>query len=355
MTTKTTKTILFAALILTLIVPITGTNMFAAAQQPDNSATTKIPSDTIPEDKLLSLSTNKAFKATEGSKELLGYESLKDFTNGYYSAGNKKGDNPVMDERVKHNIILANFDILAGQMNANLDVFLLDVQKQMASGTYNPTEAEKKLYDWGIEIHPNPVMPDHVTPNMVKQVLQVWDERLSLGDVPVDLEMLDQPFWDVQRIQAICLHDNICNPDDSVNFSSFMPSAYASSIIHYAYVSAVPLNGVCYQTSVCTLSNYKVGTGVLSTSTPASSAHSTSQYVHVHGVNYITNGSPTANYSFTLSGHVGFASSSPQSFSTYGSMLTGDHYVYTSTPCNLDGSTGCGTYSGTIVAQAPYY
>ena len=344
MTTKTLKTILFAGLIMSLVIPVTGMNLAEA----------KVSEDTVPEDILLPTSMNEAFETTGDEKEMLGYASLKNFIDGY-SAKNEKGDNHMMDERIKHNIILANFDILAGKADANLDVFLLDVQEQKERGTYNPTEAEKKAYEWGIEIHPNPVMPENVTSKMKEQVLQVWDERLSSGDVPVDLEVLDQSFWDVQRINAICLDDNMCNPDDVVDLLSFLPFAHASSITHFAYVSAVPLNGSCYQTSNCTLSSYKVGTGTLSTSTPASSAHSTSQTIKVYGVNYITLGSPTANYSFTLKGHVGFASTSPQSYSTYGSMLTGYHYPYTSTPCNLDGSTGCGTYSGTIVAQAPYY
>lgn len=343
-TSKTIKTVLFAGLIMSLVIPVTGMNLAEA----------KVSEDKVPDHVLLPVSANKAFATTADSKEMLGHKALKNFIDGY-SDRNKKGDNHVMDKRIKHNIVLANFDILAGKADVNLDVFLLDVQEQKASGTYNPTEAEKKLYDWGIKINPNPVMPDNIKPNMVKQVLQVWDERLSDGDVPVGLEELDQTFWNMQKIKAICLNDNICNTDDTADFLSFLPSAYASSITHLAHVSAVPLFSGCYQTTNCTLSDYKYGTGTLSTSTPASSVHSASQYVKVSGLNYIISGSQTANYSFTLKGDVGGVGTSPQSFSTYNSSLTGNHYVYTPNPCNPDGSTGCGQYSGTIVAQAPYY
>jgi hypothetical protein len=332
---KTIKTILFASLIAAMILPFSGVD-FADAQETNK----------IPDTKLLDRSSNWATQFNS-------LEEFEDQDSRFRSyVDSVHPDTPWNKITKKNQIIIYNFDSIAGEKNAGLNALLIDVQNQKNSGTYNPTEAERKFHEWASMIVSNPRLPD-VNPKLIEQIVQTYNESANLGHVPLELKKSDGKFWSKVVTDKVCEYNTECDingPQLTDPICEFVNCAYGDtmSIGHLLSVE-IDVNS-CWGGSSCTFQDDKWLIGAGSLHIGSGDVHSSTKTVSyvINDVSYYT----PYDESHTISGTLERDGDTYNiSSSTANNSVTKDSSYYFSGACGGGVPQNCGTYSLTAYAE----
>lgn len=250
----TTKTVLFAAIVLSLVTSVAGLGLVEA----------KTSDKTIPSDMLLEKDDSWIQKYSSAEE----FYKVDGAIRAYVS--DEHPDNKWNADTKANEIRIYNFDVLAGQKNSGLHALLADAQDQKTSGTYDPTDAERKFHEWASSRIDTPVKPN-ADPALVTEVIRAYNDNVNLGHVPFELIKQNNTFW------AQVMHDSLCEnyiecdpeataPNDSGPDCSIVPcaEAYHQSPYHVLEVSVEPYS--CYEGTGCFFSGIDAGTGTLGVS-----------------------------------------------------------------------------------------
>ena len=340
------KTTLFAALLVAMILPFSGMLMAEAAvpSEKSNNKVTEKAKDKVPEDKLVQ--RNDSWKSQYPSVEKFekAERSFKAFID------TKHPDNKWNKITKKNHIIIYNFDTLVGQLHAGLNVLLSNIEDQKSTGTYFPTEAERRFHEYAETLVSNPVSYD-VDQEHIDKVIAALNENANFGNVPKSLVKSDVNFWIEISTDKTCELLADCNTSswETIPITSNLPfvqfaEAETYSTLHLLKVT-VNAND-CYEGSSCYYSHSSSGSGALS-SGASSTKHSGGTTIHYtvndksfavgHSVSHhITGGTVSlGSNSYNIGSSSGINSAS----------ISGD--VTFSITC---GSSHCGTFG--ISAQA---
>ncbi len=255
-TSKTIKTLLFAGLIMTLMIPVAGMNVVEAESD-----------EKIPQHALIKRDAQKWISQYHDQSKFNNSEkAIQDYVSEAIS------DNKWNRVMAKEHIRAHNFDTLIGQEGAGLQVLLVDVQNQKDIGTYAPTPAELRYHEWAAEKYPNPKLPVDVKPGWVKQIIASHNNFANHGNVPAELSIQDPTFWIMTANESMCSYES-CTPESPPidPITAFitdyvLPKAYALDVWHvmngYIYThSCVGSSGGCMHAL-----DQKSGTGTLTAS-----------------------------------------------------------------------------------------
>lgn len=280
MTTKTTKAILSAVLILVLVFPVTAISATEAEQEKTPS---KIPNEELME---------RAYEQWKGQ-----YKNAEEFTirqnaiNEYVNADlPNNGWNQFM---VKENIIIHNFDTLIGKVGYGHELVALYAAKDQMLGVYTATEPVMKFHEWLLTKYSVPATVEEIDArvvsivsekymHLVPQYVASFNNMANQGNVPPELVEQDAKYWIMVANVAVCQYDANCDRDgiqgifnnelyrtqqnratiDMASFDIlryFLPEAHAVTYVeHAAYVYANPNTcdyGTCWRSD----SAYGVG------------------------------------------------------------------------------------------------
>ena len=336
MTSKTIKTILFASLIAAMILPFSGMDFAEAKEQPNK----------IPEDKLVDRPVNWKI----GNMKTADIEDQDSKFRQYV-----KQDHPNNDwnkTTKKNQIIMYNFDSIAGELKSGLNALVIDVQNQKNNGVYNPTEPEKKFHDWAIQQVQNPTIPD-MKPNLIRKVIQTYNESANYGHVPQELFTSDADYWSNVVADKLCEFNKECNTDgpqlglDPVCEIIQCAEAAEMSIGHLLTVNMEVTN--CWGGPSCHFADDKwlIGSGSLSISSGDVHSEVKRVYYYINDKSYYT----PYDESHTVDGtvYLGYDSYSiPEK--TANNSVTIDSSKLFSGSCNGN-PPNCGTYSLTANAD----
>ena len=258
-TSKTTKTILFASLIVAVILPLSTMGIVDAKQSED-----KIPDDELIQrdfaEWISKYENHQAFNVSESA--------IKTYIE---SAQNDNKWNQVM--AVEH-IRLHNIDTKVGEIGAGLQAVLVDVERQKDRGAYNPTEAERRYHQWASELYPNPIMYPEIKDVWLTQIVESHNSIANHGNVPSELSLQDPEFWIATANESMCQYVD-CTQDalDSDPITNFVqkyiiPNAHAYEVDTWHIMNGYIYTHACEgQTGGCMFAlDPKSGVGTLSSS-----------------------------------------------------------------------------------------
>ena len=255
MTSKTMKTVLFASLIATMILPFGMNTAFA-----------ETISDEIVEERNFSKVNHKTFQE---------YVDLPREDNAWNSA------------MIKENIKNYNIESKIGHDVDGYELLALDVQEQKLQNKYNPSLAEEKLHEWVLANYELPNDKKSIKDSIVsiagqnhlghaKQVADSLNRLANLGVVSPDIHRADSTFWDAVIYDSYCELNGDCNSTSpELSFVSFTNP----TIQRVAYVNHVATIYVVYDhcgTTGQTCSEFKShsGSGIKTTNfAPPGNAH----------------------------------------------------------------------------------
>ncbi|MBI5145910.1 MAG: hypothetical protein HZA84_01680 [Thaumarchaeota archaeon] len=290
---KTTKTILFAALVLTLILPVTGVNVAAAVL------------DKIPDGKLLERTADK----WHGQ-----YKNVEEFTvrqnaiREYVTADlQNNGWNQFM---VKENIRIHNFDTMIGKVGYGHELVALYAAKDRMLGIYDVTEPVAKFHDWLLSKYAIPATVEEIDArittivsdnylHLAPQDVSAFNDMANQGNVPPQLVEQDPEYWIMVANVAVCQYAENCDHEgmkkifdnelyrtqntliptlDIMGF--FLPEASAiTNALHSGYLYANP-NSCDYGTCSRSASGYQANPINLSIYSPSGGHSYGSLYVY---------------------------------------------------------------------------
>ena len=217
MTSRTTKTILFAGLIMTLMVPVTGINMAEAVNENASSVAQDKVYDKLP-DILMERSEEKWLDQYESKSE---FHKSRNAIKAY--ATDSHPDNEWNRIMVKENIHVDNFDTIIGKKGHGLELVSLFAAKEKLQGTYNPSDQVKKYHDWAsaqyeipntvaaINERINEIVGDKKYIHLAKQAVKSYENMAEHGNVPHELIETDLDYW--AQINAIAVCEKIVSCD----------------------------------------------------------------------------------------------------------------------------------------------
>ena len=255
--TKNTKIVVFASLIATIVLSLSGMS-FAEAKVLNS----------LPDDRLLE--RDDGWKSKYATVDE--FEKSKRSITTYVS--DQHPDNKWNEQTKKNQIVIYNFDTKADARNAGLNALLAYVENQKSSGSYNPTGAEKRFHEWAFKQIPDPVMPD-ASLEHVKKVIKAYNSNANYGNVPTELIETDSEFWINMATLKSCDLENGCDMNElGIPFAAY---AASSSHVLSSYVDAYACEtGSCYYTDI------DYGTGVLNTTQGGGGNHATVPLIYYY-------------------------------------------------------------------------
>lgn len=277
--TTTIKTVLFAGLIMTLMIPITGMNL-AEAQ---NTSTDKIPDD-IPKERILERDFQKWNNKYANEDEF----NIKQASINSYTASDlpQNGWNQYMQKAA---IIIHNFETINENVGSGYELVGLFAAKDRLLNTYDVSEPILKLHDWAISEYDVPTsvaeIDDRIALIVSEKYLHLVPEYISVlnnmaehGSVPDELHDQDSEYWIMIANVSVCSYDTDCDlslMQNILNNESYrtqdkiiptidvmdivLPKAYAVTyVLSYGYLFVDPYD--CEYSSTCEVSTSGSGT-----------------------------------------------------------------------------------------------
>lgn len=232
MTSKTTKTILFAGLIMTLMIPITGINVAHAVQ------TDQIDAEEIAKNaQKIGIFKQKALKDGDipdtellkryGSEWASQYESVEKFEEnqkGVESYVNDQHQNNGWNQAmVKAYKKIHNFETIIGKVGHGHEITLLVAEKHKLQGDYNPPEQVRKYHEWIAKQYSTPntiqeiddklvsIMGDQKFIKLSEKIAEQFDNLAKHGNVPNELIQQDVEYWVTVVNVSVCQYDKNCD------------------------------------------------------------------------------------------------------------------------------------------------
>jgi len=256
-TSKTAKTILFSALVMTLMLPVTAMNVAQAAQLDTQ--------DKIPTGKLMERLATKWQKQYKNTEE---FSAKQNAIKGYVNADlQNNGWNQFM---VKENIRIHNFDTIIGKVGYGHELVALSAAKDRLLGIYDANEPVVKFHNWLLSKYSVPttvelideriatIASDNVP--LVTEVVTAFNNMAERGNVPDELINQDMEYWIMIANVSVCQYDVNCDFSTMQNMLKnesyrtqntiipildilryILPNAYAiTNQPHYGYVYGKP-------------------------------------------------------------------------------------------------------------------
>ncbi|MGI9567813.1 MAG: hypothetical protein ACR2LL_12485 [Nitrosopumilus sp.] len=210
MTNKTIKTVLFAVLVTTMILPMSGMNL-AEAQN---------TSDKIPDDKLMER-TGDNWKAQY--KNDAEFEASQNTLKTYVAA--ELPDNGWNQAMVKDQIRIQNFDTIIEKRGFGHEIVALVVAKEQILGTYDSSDAVAQYHEWVTTQTNIPKTVEEIdqrlseivdtnSMKLVPHLVETYNDMAEHGNVPKELIEKDVNFWIMTGNVAVCSYDEECNEEE---------------------------------------------------------------------------------------------------------------------------------------------
>ncbi len=246
MTYKNAKTVLFASLIVAMILPFGMVdNSYADVEKSNKGELTRMAFEqtTTNEDDASAGNQEIDIISSEDTvgpvgnigvvndriwatspDDLINHQIFLNFTKSELS------DNQWNQDMLKENIRNYNLETAIGVNVDGYELSTLYSQLEKLDNTYNPTNAEKKLHEWGFFRYDIPQELDEVI-DRITEIVKTQDRTLvdqlvisvnkmtNYGNVSVEVHQIDPEFWSLVENRVLC---DLIPSCDMVELNSIM-------------------------------------------------------------------------------------------------------------------------------------
>ncbi len=278
-----TKTILFASLIATIILPLSSSNVFAEDQKTieekqkiakyiqdlEKLRQKALQNNKIPDSELTDRYGEKwESQYTSASKFTENFDAIKQYSQYQHQ------QNGWNEKMVKTHNAIYNFDTIIEKDGFGHEIVSLVVAKQKLQNQYSPTEPVEKFHEWVISKYTTPETVEEIDSRLLEiighnnflrfsdEVLLHFNTLAEHGNVPESLFEQDSKYWNIIVNISMCQYSKNCDldslkdilenrsyerdasetPEIASNWLSlFLPNAYAwSQAYHYSIIYGEP-------------------------------------------------------------------------------------------------------------------